>query len=150
MTTRSAEGAGSKKLAPPSKSRPRPFQRWFRARVPIVWLMVLAVASVVVIGLLVAFAFRGQGPSEIRAGVSFTGTVSIVNEGGTKFCLTRDSDGKQYCSLAFLEPDAEPLKVGQHVQATTAIITVKDKTQEVYLVTKPDPNQNKRDAARSF
>ncbi len=143
-------GRGVQEIGPAPKSRPTRVEGWFRVRVPIVWFVVLAVTSVIVIGLLVALAFRERGPSDIRAGVSFTGTVSIVNEGGTKFCLTGDLDGKQYCSLAFLEPDAEPLKVGQHVEITTAIITMKDRIQEVYLVTEPDPSQDKRDSASSF
>lgn len=117
------------------------FQRahgaWPRLRWPVAlatWLL----AGLVVVGGLVSAA--DPGSRHVRVVREVSGTITIVNVTGAKFCLTIDGTSEQYCSEAYQLIGSVPLAVGEHVTGTVVLISTGPTTaQEGFIVTDPPP-----------
>lgn len=111
---------------------------WWAYRIPTAWC---------VLGVVVAFG-TGAGltallspgtPAAIEPDAQIAGVVTVVDEDGTSFCLTGDQDREQHCSEVYLPTGSVPLKVGEHVVVTIAMVPVPGGSQAVYVVTNRDP-----------
>lgn len=76
----------------------------------------------------------------LSIGSEITGVVTVVNYDGSKFCLAPDGGGEPQCSVAYRRPGAPPVRVGEHVRATTAQIhTGGGDSSDAFIVTSPEP-----------
>jgi hypothetical protein len=85
---------------------------WRRLRWPTA-IAAVAVALTLAAGIVAARTSTERPATPLRPNIS--GTVTVVNQRGSAFCLTDDADGSQFCSDVWQSPASAPLAVGEHV-----------------------------------
>jgi hypothetical protein len=85
---------------------------------PAAWLALVVAA--LVIGWLAATAWLGTAP--LRYVGTVEGTVSLVNEDGTKLCVEPDGGGAARCGVVYRPSGARSAAPGEHVSVAVAVL----------------------------
>ena len=96
------------------------------------WQLLLVAAPAFVLGWAASPVWPGTAP--LRLTEQLSGTVSVVNEDGAKFCLEPDGGGRQRCGVAYRPGDAPRLRVGDRVMVGVGRLRVGDATEEEIMV----------------
>ena len=106
----------------------------------------LAIAAITVALMLAAGIVVARTPTERQATSlrpNISGTVTVVNQAGSAFCLTDDADGSQFCSDVWQSPATGPLIIGEHVAGMISLLDLPDGSgsRELFVLTNPAPGQ---------
>ncbi len=100
-----------------------------------------AISAWVGLGLIVASGLiSASAPSSrnLLAIKEVTGTVTIVNNDASTFCLETDGTGDWFCSVSYQRAGSAPLAIGEHVAGTVALLATKpSEFMEVFILSEP-------------
>lgn len=118
------------------RSRPRRVAgSWHTFR----WLA--AFGAWLVVGSIVLSSFVGAadpGSQRLRLTRDLSGTVTVVNDNASAFCLDTDGTGEQFCSTSYQPPGSAPLVVGTHVSGTVARLPIgPSRAEDIFILTDP-------------
>jgi hypothetical protein len=104
------------------------------------WPFLLAVLALVA-GWAGSSWFNHGPTTQLRIEGQIQGVVSSVNYNGSGICIRSDSDTQEHCSQPMQVPGSAPLKTGDHVVVTVALVDVGGGASvEVFIVTSPPPS----------
>ena len=87
-------------------------------------------------GWLASTAWLGLAP--LRYAATVTGTVTLVNEDGTKLCIQPDKGGGQLCGVVLGPPRPDGPSVGDHLSVVVGWLRVSDALdQEIFVIAAP-------------
>lgn len=105
------------------------------SRYPPAALLALAVAALV-LGWLAATAWFGAAP--LRYGGTVEGTVSLVNEDGTKLCIEPDGGGRLRCGVVYGPTGARSPAPGEHVSVAVGVLRADEGLEtEIFVIIVP-------------
>jgi hypothetical protein len=84
-----------------------------------------AISAWVGLGLIVAASLMNAsepGSRNLHPIREVSGTISIVNNDASQFCLDTDGTGDQFCSVPYQRVGSAPLAVGEHVAGTVVLL----------------------------
>lgn len=100
-----------------------------------------AISAWVGLGLIVAsgmISASTPGSQNLLAIKEVSGTVTIVNNDASSFCLETDGTGDWFCSVSYQRVGTAPLAVGKHVAGTVALLATKpSEFMEVFILSEP-------------
>jgi hypothetical protein len=93
---------------------------------------VLLLAAAFVLGWAAGVAWSTTAPLRLVGEVK--GTISVVNESGSQFCLDPLDGSHRRCGVTYQRLDDPPLAVGDIVSVAVGVLVHEDGEQEIFVI----------------